>query len=511
MHTMRLVRWVGVAAALCCATPVAAQHRVRLTNSERPVAAVPFHAGRSTAIVLSPDGRRGAYVMPATGGFRVVLDGKDQPAYEQLARGSPVFSPDGKRLVYAGAREGRWYVIDNDEESQPFDAVLGTSLLFGGPAGGDQHLAYVAARDKKQFVVLEGIEGPPCDAIDPGSLVFSPDGNHLAYVGRRKQGAALAAVVVVDGVNESLFYEWATPPTFSADSMHFAYVAARGGTTFVVLDNREEPAHAGAVGTSLRLRPDGRRFAYVARADGGRVVVDSAAAGAAPERYEWIFDGSLAFSPDGSRLAYVAKRDGACVVVVDGEPGPGYDGVAAGSIAFSPDCRRVAYVAERGDAARGAVRRFVVVDGNPGAGFDRIRGAPRFSPNGRRVAYVAERLREDGAAQQFVVVDGAEGKAYACIRGEPVFSPDSTRVAVMALEQDRRFAAGEELAWTGDAGANGGKRVVLDATEYTDTFRRLRRDQRLLRAAADGTHTPGEDPLADPVKVLVVEERIEDE
>ena len=511
MHTARLVGCVGTLAALCFTPRVAAQHAVRLQNSEKPIASVPFHAAHSTALVLSADGRRGAYVVPAEGGFRVVVDGKDEPAYEQLARGTPVFSPDGKRVAYAGATKGRWHVIDNGEESQPFDAVSGTSLLFGNPdAAGECRLAYVASRDKQEFVVLQGVEGPPSDSIDAASLAFSPDGNHLVYVSRRKQGAALAAVVVVDGANDSLFYEKTTRPFFSADSLHFAYVAVRGGTTFVVRDNREEPAaaHVGIVGTSLTLAPDGGRFAYVARSENGMTVIDSGApraaaeAAAAADRYEWIFERSLTFSRDGSRLAYAAKRGGACVVVVDGKPGNGYDGIVAGSIAFSPDGRRVAFVAERGDARRGTVSRFVVVDGKSGAAFERIRGAPRFSPNGRRVAYVAER---DG--RQFVVVDGAAGKGYAYIRGEPVFSPDGTRVAVMALEADARFAAAEDLAWAADGNLNG--RVVLDASEYTHALRRLSPDRRRYHGFMNGTHKIDKDPLAGPVKVLAVEERIE--
>src|SRR5688500_6980276 len=105
MRTARLVGCLGLAASLCCATPAAGQHRVRLTNSEHPVAAVPFNAADASSLVLSPDGRRGAYVEPVEGGFRVMVDGVDQPPYEQIARGTPVFSPDGQRLAYAAARE----------------------------------------------------------------------------------------------------------------------------------------------------------------------------------------------------------------------------------------------------------------------------------------------------------------------------------------------------------------------------------------------------------------------
>ena len=273
MRTTRLVGSLGLVAALCCAAPAAGQHRVRLTNSERPIATVPFNAAGTSALVLSPDGTRGAYVEPVEGGFRVVVDGADQPPYEQIARGTPVFSPDGRRVAYAAAWEGRWYVVVNGEQSEPHDAVIGATLKFGG-AGGER-LAYVARRGKQAFVVLDGVPGRPCDSVDEASLAFSPDGARLAYVARRQGGRA--AVVVIDG-NESLLYDDAGRPVFSGDARHVAYVASVGGREFVVLDNVAQPPQPGIRRGSLRLNFAGDRLVYVARSQKGMRVVDAAGA-----------------------------------------------------------------------------------------------------------------------------------------------------------------------------------------------------------------------------------------
>jgi hypothetical protein len=45
-----------------------------------------------------------------------------------------------------------------------------------------RHLAYITRRGQKQFVVVDGQARAEYDGILKGSPIFSPDGNHFAYI-----------------------------------------------------------------------------------------------------------------------------------------------------------------------------------------------------------------------------------------------------------------------------------------------------------------------------------------
>jgi hypothetical protein len=117
-------------------------------------------------------------------------------------------------------------------------------------------------------------------------------------------------------------------------------------------------------------------------------------------RFRAIGHEVLAISPDGRRVAYPALRWRRWCVVVDGQPGPGFDGI--GEIVWSPDGRHLAYLAQRG-------RRWQVVrDGRPGWTGDSIfRQTLQFSPDSRHLVLVG---RDRGRTH--VVVDDRPGPAW---------------------------------------------------------------------------------------------------
>lgn len=447
MRTATSVAWVVLAALV---TSASAQEKVTLTNKESPWGSIPFEAGVTRSVVLSADGKHGAYVIPDTGdGFSVVVDGNTMPdAYQDVATDSFVFAkgPAGYRSAFAAKLNDRWHVFESGKPGEPFHEVVGTSLCF---SPGGAHLAFVAVRDRKTFVVLDGRPTLPCDSVDRSRLVFNSTGERLAYVVWRNGPAN----VVLDGKDGPVFDDIGRP-VFSGDGAHVAYPARNGARWVVVADGREKGAPAAVAVGTLALSFDGGRLTYAVRTASGMRMVDGEHLG---ETYEWVFDGSPTFSPDGKRLAYAVRRGRTCAVVVDDKPGKSFDGIVPSSLTFSQDGKRLAYLAEIVREDR--VGRHAVVDDRIGPAFEQIRGNLRFSPTGAHLAYIAELPDQ----RQCLVVDGTAGKPYACIRSEPVFKPNGSAVGAIALAEDERFLAGVEVT-ARDPAQNNGSRVVFDGT-----------------------------------------------
>jgi hypothetical protein len=328
--------------------------------------------GGLRGFVFSPDSRRVAYVaeLPPPGRDSqagrgkefVVVDGVEGKEYDLIdpegSKGTPVFSPDSRRVAYVAQLGGKEFVVVDGVEGKE-----GSGDLVFSPDG--RRVAYLANRGDKQLVVVDGVEGKEYFWIDVhaedaplfgGLPVFSPDSKRVAYAasdlepGGEPARPGVKCLVVVDGVEGKRYDGIITgPPVFSPDSHHVAYTVA----------------HVARPGDSQPSPEPMTQW----------VVVD----GVEGKEYGGIGRESLVFSPDSRRVAYVARRGGKELVVVDGVEGneyggiqarpgfgptPGVLGVLEGSLVFSPDSRHVAYLARRGD------KQFLVVDGVEGKEYE---------------------------------------------------------------------------------------------------------------------------------------------
>jgi hypothetical protein len=80
------------------------------------------------------------------------------------------------------------------------DYDLTTGFVFS-PDG--QHLAYVARENDKWFVVVDGQREPDYDAISRGNPIFSSDGTRIAYAAYTQN----KWLVIVDGRPERLYID----------------------------------------------------------------------------------------------------------------------------------------------------------------------------------------------------------------------------------------------------------------------------------------------------------------
>jgi len=145
---------------------------------------------------FSPDGQRLSYVKAIDQySFAVVTDGKESPAINAQLESGPFWSDDSKRFAYLAQNEkSKLLFVDGKEYKQSNYEVV---KAYFAPKSGK---LIVLTRDKlpdgpvKGYIVFfEGQHGPMLENLVPDDAnsftpVFSADGNHVAYAGKKIDG-----------------------------------------------------------------------------------------------------------------------------------------------------------------------------------------------------------------------------------------------------------------------------------------------------------------------------------
>ena len=391
---------------------------------------------------FSPDSQRLAYVALAHGSYFIVADGVEGAPYQEIY--SMAFSPDSKHVAFAAKKGGRFVVVRDGVEGGMYDApppghlddfvrqsrgyfdeafpewkaTFNTPELVFSPDS--RHLAY-AVRDlnKATVVVLDGMERGGYSQV--ARLTFSPDSSRLAYFADDGKGWLLA-MTGVDGKEYEIPRYRLTSSfgvhqaiVFSPNGKHFAYVARAGSKECVLLDNVAGEGHPQIRPGSFIFSPDSAHYAYLAYVPGTKgkmcVVYDGWARDTGA-RYD-----ELAFSPDSRHFAFTKCDGKRWVVVLDRKKSAVYDGVS--QLTFSPDSQHLAYGASNGR------NRFVVLDGRKGRGYDAVSHIV-FSPDSEHLAYLAGFYR----SSEVLVLDDAEARLYQMRYGDDIVfpAPDKCRV-----------------------------------------------------------------------------------
>ncbi len=268
-------------------------------------------------------------------------------------------------LVPWGREERTTLLIDGEEVSPPeLRSIVALSLAFSPD---HKRLAYAGRRHDGRFaLIVDGqAQGQPFDAVSVHAVAWSPDSRRWAYAARVGE----RYVVTVDGATQG---DWGIerdfPLRFSPDGAHLLYAAREGQDAVVVLDGRVvyRTRHLASAPVF-----DGRgRWQVIARpADGVLVEVREGVELARLDVPRGVHDTSrLELSPDGDRRAYRTlvsyltlrhRHYEGVSLVVDGTPYLGGSAdLSAHAVSlpiFSPDSRHLAYVARLPDPARGEI------------------------------------------------------------------------------------------------------------------------------------------------------------
>lgn len=434
----------------------------------RPVTSYP---GDERDPALSPDGATVAfawdggaaeedrqfdlYVQPAEGGAPLRLT--THPADER----SPAWSPDGSQVAFVRCGLGNncgIYVVDaggGTDRALVVPEGYAIEDLVWSPDG--EMLAFSARRSRQGAFSLHLLplgEGEAQRLTSPASTypgdlspAFSPDGRLLAFVRTALDGRQDVAVVTVEGGRVRRLareQRGVTGLDWTADGGEVVYAANRDGAAGlwrVGLDGsapRWVALGSGEVASpSVNRSGAGVVFArQQIRSQIVEVAGDEAARPLLPSTQD---DRQPAVSPDGSRVAFVSTRSGSYEVWTSGPEGQDprqltdFGGVRVSGPAWGPDGRRLAVSAR----VQGSADVFVIgPDGEamPLTTHPADDVAPTWSRDGQWVYFASNR----GEQWQIYRVPASGGDAEAVtVRGgvAAVAAPDG---GLFVIRPDRR-------------------------------------------------------------------------
>lgn len=276
----------------------------------------------ASPLIFSLDSRHLAFVAETDGIQSISIDGRMGAGF--YGAGSPCFSPDSSRIAfYHSDEKGRckaavWRLSEStppwlggksqdtypadplSESASFFDGIADSSLIFSPDS---KRLAFVAGISGGMAVAAGDRVGRPCAGIARGSLRFSGDSRHFAYIAH-DYTAGIHHFIKDDSVL-STFNGDISETAVSPDLSRFAYIVKQAEQTVLAVNG--DAVYTARFPEELlcpTFSPDSLHFAYVTRksAHQAGVVVD----GAPGEQYDGVLRPGICFTNSGE-VAYLAR------------------------------------------------------------------------------------------------------------------------------------------------------------------------------------------------------------
>jgi WD40 repeat protein len=287
--------------------------------------------------------------------------------------------------VYNATRDKEGLLVADGKTSAAFPSSW--DELFSGDSNKIISIQNSANDDGLHRVVIYdlNLKSLGTKELHAGQFVYNKERNRIAgiAVSNGKTRVVELSIDQPDMIKEGPLYDEIMFPSFGPDGTSLAYFAAKGGKSYLVLNEKEEPIPAAQVHNPPLIRPDGKGAGIILHTKNGFVFRQ---AFVGKETIEKMYDEAAqpVYSGDGSRYAYIAKQKKRIFLVVNGKECPAFDMVV--SPLFSPDGKFIVY------RARKDGKRFVVVADASGKilkqhpAYEQV-FQPVFSPDGKSVAY----------------------------------------------------------------------------------------------------------------------------
>jgi hypothetical protein len=209
----------------------------------------PEAPGKERYLVFSPDSKRFAYFAISGGKWLAVVDGAEGKPYDDVCLRSLIFSPDSKRLAYAAGEEQQWLIVlDGTEGASKYQEVIDGSLVFSPDSKRFAYGTIARGFAGIDSVIIDGVEQkvfqPPKEPV-----VFSPDSKRAAFA-----GATSKEVVFIDGKPGAVYDEYcAGSLAFTPDSKHAAYLAKKDAKWKIIVDATEAGEYDSLIGAGKLL------------------------------------------------------------------------------------------------------------------------------------------------------------------------------------------------------------------------------------------------------------------
>jgi uncharacterized repeat protein (TIGR03803 family) len=397
---------------------------------------------------FSPVGHRFMYTATKGGQHFAVVDGQVSPGYKLVNPSESWFSDDGKHLgILVTGSDGKQRVILDGKEGPAFQGIQKVRVSHTG------RVAYVvnasATDPNDTHMVIDGEVGPKFAVIYPA--IFSDDGTHVAYFAQkldRQANGGYPWVAVIDG-KESPEYLKINRLILSPDGAHCCYTAmaanGRQSSTYAIVDGQKSPDYADV--ESALYSPDGKHLAYIATttgATGGKFVV--VRDGKEEDAWETIDNSSLKFSPDSQHFAYTVRQGSYGYAIIDGQKSPGYGAIEQRSLTWSPELGRFRY------KIRGSTDVYSVAIGTEPLPKDAIPTQSIITPDGKHRVTVVPVKPESGQQGYNVMLDGkAVGESYSTVNQLQI-SNDGVHTAFLAGGSQNSQKKGQFVVFDGREG-----------------------------------------------------------